>query len=308
MKGASILLSILITLNLSAQENKVTRVLNDIKSQLTQSKAIPADEEVLFKPGNEIYTLVGVKAWYTDTVKAVRTEAVSITARTGLKTQEPGVKQEAVKMLTGACADKDIAISGMAINYLTHFNRRDFVKDICDSVGILLKKQLPQFEKLARLAGFLDLKDQQQFLTNMLNDKSLSTKLQWSINLSLARMGNSSSIRTCLLLSKDYPVDDNIIYYILPDLVYTRQKVVFEYLLEILNSNKRSCTSPNPNYSGNILCGYRVMEALAGVVKNFPLKTHKSGDIETDDYDKALQITREWFKNNPNYELDMDIY
>jgi hypothetical protein len=251
---------------------------------------------------------VGVKAWYTDTVKAVRTEAVSITARTGLKTQEPGVKQEAVKMLTGACADKDIAISGMAINYLTHFNRRDFVKDICDSVGILLKKQLPQFEKLARLAGFLDLKDQQQFLTNMLNDKSLSTKLQWSINLSLARMGNSSSIRTCLLLSKDYPVDDNIIYYILPDLVYTRQKVVFEYLLEILNSNKRSCTSPNPNYSGNILCGYRVMEALAGVVKNFPLKTHKSGDIETDDYDKALQITREWFKNNPNYELDMDIY
>jgi hypothetical protein len=295
-------------INITAQEGKVNKVLRDIRSELVTGKTVKTDEEILFMSGNESYTLAGIKTWYNDTLKDIRSRAVTITARMGLKTKEPAFRQEAVKMLVQACDDKDIALAGSAINYLTHFNRRDFVKETRDSVGALLKKQLPQFEKLIRLAGFLELKDQQPFLENLLNNKSLSTKLQWSIHLALARMGNTNSANVCLQLAKGSPVDDNIVYYVLPDLVYTRQKQVYNYLLEILNSDKKSCTSPNPNYAGHILCGYRVMEALAGVVKDFPIKTSKSGDIITDDYDKALQTTREWFKTHKDYELDMEVY
>jgi len=307
-KNLLLILFLFLVINITAQEGKVNKVLREIRLQLVTGKTVQTDEEILFMPGNESYTLAGIKTWYNDTLKDIRSRAVTISARMGLKTQEPAFRQEAVKMLVQACDDKDIALAGSAINYLTHFNRRDFVKDTRDSVGTLLKKQLPQFEKLIRLAGFLELKDQEQFLENLLNEKSLSTKLQWSIHLALARMGSSNSIKAILALAKGYPVDDNMVYYVFPDLVYTRQKQVYNYLLEILYNDKKSCTSPNPNYAGHILCGYRVMESLAKVVKDYPLKTSKSGDIITDDYDKALQTTREWFKTHKDYELDMEVY
>jgi hypothetical protein len=297
-----------LTINISAQQNKVNKILDDIRTQLTTDKKQKINEEILFASGNEPFVLTGVKSWYNDTLKNIRSRALTITARMGLKTQEPAFRQEALRLIVKACNDKDAALAGSAINYLTHFNRRDFTKDACDSIVVLLKKQTPQFEKLARIVGFLNLKEQVPFLQNILTEGKASTKIQWNIHLALARMGNEGSAKSCLDLAKGYPLDDNIMYYILPDLLYTRQKPVFDFLLEILYSDKKNCTSPNPNFSGHILCGYRVMEALAAVVKDFPLKTNSSEGIVTQDYDKALQITRDWFKEHKEYELKIDIY
>ena len=44
-------------------------------------------------------------------------------------------------------------------------------------------------------------------------------------------------------------------------------------------------------------CGYRIMEYLAPVIKDFPLKTDASGDVITKDYEHALMQVREWLKN-----------
>jgi hypothetical protein len=307
-KTLSLTLSLFLTINISAQQNKVNKVLDDIRLQLTSDKKKQVNEEILFTPGNEQFVLTGIKPWYNDTLKDIRYRALTITARMGLKSQEPAYRQEAVRLVVQAGNDKDVALAGSAINYLTHFNRRDFTKEACDSLVAQLKKQTPHFDILVRLAGFLDLKEQIPFLQNKLSGGKNSTKIQWNINLALARMGSESNTKSILDLTKGYPVDDNIMYNILPDLVYTRQKPVFNFLLEILYSDKKNCTSANPNFSGHILCGYRVMEALAAVVKDFPIKTRLSGSLITQDYDKALQTTRDWFKEHKDYELKKDIY
>jgi hypothetical protein len=306
--SAIIALLLFLTIHISAQQNKVNKILDEIRAQLTSDKKQKVNEEILFTSGNESYVLTGVKPWYNDTLKSIRSRALTITARMGLKTQEPAYRQEALRLIVQACDDKDVALAGSAINYLTHFNRRDFTKDACDLVIAQLKKQTTHFEKLARIVGFLNLKEQTPFLQNILTEEKTSTKIQWNIQLALARMGNAGGTKYCMDLAKGYPLDDNIMYYILPDLLYTRQKPVFDFLLEILYSDKKNCTSPNPNFSGHILCGYRVMEALAAVVKDFPLKTNSSGGIVTQDYDKSLQITRDWFKEHKEYELKMDVY
>lgn len=255
-----------------------------------------------------MFVLTGIKPLLDDSIADVRFKAITICARLGLKTNEDAFRQEAVRLLVTACNDKDISLAGSAMDYLTHFYSTDYTKETLDEIRGLLTKQPPLFEKLVRLAGFLEMKDQQSFFESILLTGKASTKLQWNLHLALARMGRENSTAEILKLIKNYPVDDNVMYHILPDLVYTRQKPVFDYLLEILYSDKRNCTSPNPYYSGNILCGYRVMEALAPVVKDFPFKTNKSNEIITKDYEKALDVTRQWFKDQTSYECNREIY
>lgn len=292
-----------------AQERKVKKVLDEVRNQFVLGNAKSINEDVLFKQGNEAYLLSGLKEWFTDTTRSIRQQAISYTGRIGLRTTEPAIKQDAVRLLVLKSADKDEALANSAIGYLTRFTRRDFTKDACDSVRSILRKQPPSFNKLIRIAGFLDLKDQIPFLDSIFNSGKIPTKTQWNIQLTLARMGNAASAKYCLDLARVYPVDDNIIFYILPDLIYTRQKMVYDYLLEILYSDDPKCSSPNPYYSGTILCGYRVMEGLASIVNGFPLKTNSSGEIITNDYEKSLKVVRKWFnEHKTDYELNFDMY
>ena len=134
-KTLSLTLSLFLTINISAQQNKVNKVLDDIRLQLTSDKKKQVNEEILFTPGNEQFVLTGIKPWYNDTLKDIRYRALTITARMGLKSQEPAYRQEALRLMVQAGNDKDVALAGSAINYLTHFNRRDFTKEACDSVA-----------------------------------------------------------------------------------------------------------------------------------------------------------------------------
>lgn len=303
---SSVILSVSLLLSLSAQENRVNKILMEMHTSLYTGKHYEADYDVLYKPGNEMFVLTHVSPWVKDTVESVRTEVMGICAHIGLNTSEAAFRQEAVRLIVQTCRNRDGSFNGSALNYLTHFSRTDFTKDACDSIGAMVHEPSLQQEKLIRLVGFLDLRSQIPFLENLLNNSS--TKLQWNVHLALARLGNESCTNAILGLVKNYPVNDNVMYHILPDLVYARQKPIFSYLLEILNSDKRDCTSPNPYYSGNILCGYRVMEELAKVVIDFPLKTTKSGEIVTNDYEKALQTSRKWFAEHSEYKLNMEIY
>lgn len=292
-----------------AQEKRVLKVLNEVYSSIVQNSHNNIDESVLFKPGNEAIVLDEMEAWLTDTLRDVRQQAISYTGIVGLKTTEAAIKQNAVQLLVQSINNKDEALDKSAIRYLTRFTRRDFTKDVCDSIRATLHRSPSSFSTLVRLVGFLDLKDQITYLDSVYSSVTLPNSTRWNIKLSLARMGDSNSVEYCLRLAKKAPVDDNFIYHALPDLIYTRQKAVYDYLLETLYSDETNCNSPNPYYSAKISCGYGVMEALAPVVSNFPFKTNSSGEIVTDNYEKALNETRKWFQEHKaDYELKMDTY
>jgi len=131
----------------------------------------------------------------------------------------------------------------------------------------------------------------------------------WDIHLSLARLGNKEEIKYCVDLVRNAGLNDKVIYNLFPDLAYTRSKEAVYYMLEVLNSDSKDCFSPNPDNPVKIPCAYRVMEFLAPVIKNFPLKTDKDGELDVDDYEKSLITCREWFKKHVNdYEIDKDRY
>ena len=79
-------------------------------------------------------------------------------------------------------------------------------------------------------------------------------------------------------------------------------------LRRIAFQHKKLCQSPNPDLSEKIPCAYRIIELLAPVIENFPIKVDPAIGLESDNYPKTLQTVRNWFKNNNNYKIKKDKY
>ncbi len=131
----------------------------------------------------------------------------------------------------------------------------------------------------------------------------INNEIKWAIALALARQGSSEHTNYCVQLANKLPANNNLISYIIPDLIYTRQKQAIDYCVQIINKDSKDCYSPNPDKPEFILCAYFVMELLAPVIMDFPLKTDATGTLVTGDYEKALITARAWFANNPNYKI-----
>ena len=104
------------------------------------------------------------------------------------------------------------------------------------------------------------------------------------------------------------PVGDDFVYDIVPDLIYTRQQPVFEFIEGIINSEELNCQSADPDSNAKILCGYRVLEYIAYAIDNFPIAVDDYGVAIINNYENALSEVRRWFVDNPNYQLKKDIY
>jgi hypothetical protein len=117
---------------------------------------------------------------------------------------------------------------------------------------------------------------------------------RWDALLALARMGDPAAVESCMKKIRRVEAGDDVVYRLMPDLLYLHRPEAVAYLVEVLNSDENLCSSPNPYVEEKILCGYRVMERLVGYLKGYPLKLQASGDVDTNDYTKALEQARKW--------------
>lgn len=105
---------------------------------------------------------------------------------------------------------------------------------------------------------------------------------------------------------KKLPVNDDVVYQVFPDLIYTRQQEAIAYLVTALDSDATDCLSADAERQTPISCGYRIMEQLAAIIEGYPLILGESGDIITGDYPAALNIVRKWFQINQTYSIRND--
>jgi len=123
--------------------------------------------------------------------------------------------------------------------------------------------------------------------------------------LALIRMGDQSQLSQFVSAVKKLKINDDFNYRTLPSLIYTREKAIFDYLLEILQSDNNNCHPADAETEGNIPCGIRIMEALANSIENFPLEVDEYGELITNNYKKAFETAKRWVKKNANkYTLD----
>jgi hypothetical protein len=274
-------------------------------SQLRSGKSPNLPTEI-YKPENAKAILAALPTYAKDTLVVVRSKAALIARVVGTKSTISALRQQAITQIIQAANDKSTGNVGAAFNYLTEFKKADFTKTHKDSLVALFKRNPPYIETLAKLVGFIEIKELQNDLFALSQNSTLGRKERWSAMLALARMNDEQAAADVINRVKRMPVTDAVVYEIFPDLIYTRRPEAMAILVEALKSDAKNCNSANADSNERIPCAYRVMEMLAPVIKGYPLKQDASGDIDTNHYPAALQQVREWFLKNESYAIVKD--
>ncbi|NPA67687.1 MAG: hypothetical protein GXO50_03665 [Chlorobi bacterium] len=315
MKKSAIFLSLLLAVQLSTAQStakfkkQFKKSINEIRKS-DEKKIISAyvfKDYITVIPDDILKILPEYEA---DTLVNVRRLIYEIYYQIGRKNSDKNIRQEAVLKLVNACNDKNYDLRKISANQLKYFKKDDFSQKAKNILTEQLSKTEDYYKNTVRLTGFLDMQEQIPLLYELLNDTTIrDPKTKWQIHLTLARLGETDETAYCTNLARSKGVNDRIIHFLLSDLVYTRQKQAFNYLIEILNSQEKNCRPANPHIEDAIVCGYRIMELLAPVIKDFPFETYPgTSQLKAKDYDKALQEVRQWFKNNPDYEIKKDTF
>ncbi|MDR0712786.1 MAG: hypothetical protein LBF89_00765 [Bacteroidales bacterium] len=241
-----------------------------------------------------------ISPYFADTLVIIRQKAYYLTYKKGLQSARSG-RTVAVTHLLTACNDADGGVIGQGLRYLQDFSAEDF-DDACRVMvnSKIPRTKMPHYKELALLAGYIHtgMNDLQRALVK----PNLPGQHRWYVSLALSRMGDATQMAWCLEKVKKAPVNSDLVAYILPDLVYTRQKEAIDYCVNLLSSDAKLCESQNPDISEKINCAYLIIPLLAPVIADFPVAIDASGDIEGD-YTQALQKVRNWFSVNKEYTI-----
>lgn len=293
----------LISLSVYSQVDHLT---NYLKEARTGSYAAAPQE--LFADGNDFQELLTALIPYQqDSLVVIRSKAYSLSKRFGQLAESDVTKQLAISQQINALEDSDRGIVANAIEALKGFENTLFTETHKNKIAALLNPNFPHFNDFVKLIGFLQIQSSVPLLKDMLYNQSGRTA-RYHIRLALARMGEKESIDYLEVGIENITINDDFAYDVAADLVYTRQASVFKFLENQIHSNGANCSSADPDSDKKITCAYRIMEAMATSIIDFPIPIDEYGELETDDYEESLNTFRRWLKANENYKLNMEIY
>lgn len=296
----------LFTIIVFAAEAQPTGELRKYMESVRNGGYDPVPKNVLeSKQPNQI--LQALVAYERDSVIRVRSRAYNIAKRLGTASRDASVRAIAVDQLVRGVADKDGGISGNCSEGLTGFSPTDFSDKNKATLQTYLLPSQPHLDQVILLVGYLQIDAAKSRLSGLLA-QTKDTKIQWSVRLALARMGDQASISYITSRLANARVNDDFIYEIVPDLIYTRSPKVFEFLEDILMSDAPDCRSADPDRNDKILCGYRVLEYIAYAIEDFPVPVDQYQEAEIDDYEQTLLDVRDWFDLHPDYDLVSGVY
>lgn len=282
-------------------------VLQRYMTEVRNGSHAPVPPLLIDNPRNESTILQALAFYQKDSVVIIRSRAYNIATRLGQQSNSPKTRQVINAQLVSGVGDRDDVIVGNNIGGLMGFRADDFSERTKELLIACITPNTSHLGSLIQVAGFLQLHGAKPKLDELLLAK-ISLQVRWSIRLALARMSDATSENLILEKLSQAIVNDDFVYDIVPDLIYTRRKSVYQYLENVMMSDVPNCSSVDPDSNANILCGYRVMESVAPTIVDFPILVDEYGELEVDDYEKALLDVRAWFQQNPDYQLKMESY
>lgn len=248
-----------------------------------------------------------LQTYGNDSNKRIRSEAYSLAANIGKKSEVPEVRSAAIDfIIDGVLKEKDNGLIGRYFNSLKKFEKKDFSRKAKSGLINLIDKKTPHLKTLFMLIGFLDLKEGESAMTAI---ETKSKSIEQARNLAMVRMGNADKLNQMMKNIKAIPLNDDFIYNMVPLLTYVRKKESFDLLIDLLQNDRANCTPADAETEGNITCGYRLMESIAPYINDYPFELDAGGDIITKNYQKALVNAKKWTtKNKKKYTLNNEIY
>jgi hypothetical protein len=291
-----LIVTVLLPINVSSQNN-IDETLKTyfVKFQKGESTIDISEKLLTFK---EEAVVKALEPLTSDSSANKRYAVYRLINYLGHHITKPALSKKLVAQLVTGCNDKDAGIVGANLKSLTTFESGIFDAEMKYTLSEMVKKPHSHYQMLIKICGWLEIKELNYNFRQMLTDKKINARDRWAMRIAMARMGEADMIDYCLQKIKNTKVDDNVIYELVPDMIYTRQKAMFDALLQIIESDDKNCSSANPDSDVKMVCGFSVIELIAPYIENFPVKVRTSGDLDVKDYDKALLDVRNWIKGN----------
>lgn len=258
---------------------------------------------------DKLQLLIDLEPYKNDSISNVRKYSYLIANNLTAGDEDLLLKQNVVNFLLDGYLDTNSGICGIVSDFLKNYPKNDYDHRAHQKIRELLYASPSYYHELIKLAGYINADSTPEILHELILSGIIkNNEPYWAAQLALARIGKQPAIEFCMNQLKSMKINDDLIYDYVPDIVYTHQREAIDYLIQLLHSNEKNCESSNAESTEMIVCGYRIMEYLAPIIINFPLKISDSGDIETDNYPEALQKCRDWFIQNPYYNINNERY
>ena len=192
-----------------------------------------------------------------------------------------------------------------SIQALKEYPLSEFSDAHRDALSSQLLEETPHLNKLVELCGFLLMKEE---LRAFAQNKNLPKRIKEKVNYALVRAGDEEKLQQMLRNLKKHTLTDDFSYNLVPMLAYTRQKEVFDYLLELIMKEGKSCNHPDADTPGKFSCAYPIIISIAPYISDFPAEVGEYG-LETDNPDQMLADVRQWIlSSKKSYQLDTEKY
>jgi len=262
----------------------------------------------LLKNENAIALLDAVQIYYTDSLSRVRARSYELTKQVGIKSDKLETRQLATARLASCHRDPNAGNLGQLWCLLSKFRVEDFTVEAKDSLKNSFRNKPAHMDQLMKLMGYLEMNDMKEAIRALTLPPN-SKRDRWAALLALSRMGDDEAIQSVMQRSQKLKVNDDVVYEIFPDLIYTRQSAPINYLITVLNSDDKNCFAADGESETRIPCAYRAMEQLAPVIEGYPVRLDASGDVVASNYEKALADVRKWFaKNGQSYKISKTVF
>lgn len=306
--GLSCLLvtGLLVVLPMSLRGQNVRAVVEDFFSKTRGGQHTRLSDSLLSSAhAQNVFDVA--RAFVKDSSVSVRMESLELIDRCSRILGETKIRKRAAEILAVALEDPSPEVMGLALTFLRHYHKGEFPPTTRPALQRLIRSEVTHLADVLRLAGYLEQKELIPDI-RLFSQAGHPPTLRWASLLSLARLGDASAIRDIMNRVRRLPVNDDVVYRIFPDLVYTRHPEAIDYLVAALHADEKSCISADVEKETSIPCGYRIMEQLAPVIEGFPVRLNASGDLETEDYPAALGVVRQWFNANKDYTIILETY
>ncbi|MCR9251653.1 MAG: hypothetical protein NXI20_14605 [bacterium] len=307
MKYLKILFLFLISTPVLAQES-LSDLLNNAMAQTRQGSYVYVTNSQLQNASGLSAGITLLEGFAQDSSVDVRRKSYYLATKLSELNSDQNTLIQLSDIIVTGISDENSGIAGSCIDYLKEFNRANVSNATLSSLVSALTQNPPHIEELVRLVGYLNPDGALNVVSGMAGSDSLSMQIKWSCRLAMMRMGDLQYEDFILQRVQRLGVNDDVVYEVLPDLVYSRSPQSVTYLVELVRSDALDCQPADMEVSGNITCAYRVMEYLGAILQDFPYAV-QDGELQTDDYPAALAAVRTWIdQQNGNYQLILDQY
>jgi len=303
------ILSILFVLSVlsGSSQTELSKQVSQLMSQVRSGSAITADRnKILNAPAKDGVALL--KRYFADTVDAVRYEALSMGTQMVLKAKEQGLTRAFIHDLVS------YSVYGQTINnqiagLLKKFRQSDFSLSELSVMKEVMEARESNIGPMAKIYAFAGGAGVTSDLHALLAKPTLSKSDKKDIKLALVRSGDQTMTQKMNQTLSEQVFNDELIYSALPEILYTKNKMLYSQVLNAILSDAKKCSSANNDDNTPIICAYRLIEQVAPHITNFPVTINDKGEIETKDLAASLVVVREWIvKNKDAFEINTTTY